>query len=334
MGDDAANLLWRDAAQPPFQAHGLVKSRQSGRFHRLPDSLIDAVSPEIAVLATHTAGGRIRFATDASAIAVRVKPLYAELAAHMPLTGTTGCDLYLDGVYAATLRPGGADGAMYEGLVQKEPVMREVLLHLPLYNGVECLSIGLAESALVRPAAPYRVQPPVLFYGSSITQGACASRPGNAYTGFLSRWLDADIINLGFSGACKGEPAMAEYIAGLSLRAVVLDYDHNAPDAGHLLRTHAPFFRILRDAQPALPVVMVSRPVAEASPDELERRDIVKATYAQAKARGDEKVWFIDGGTLLGQEDRDACTVDGSHPNDLGFYRMARAMLPVLRQAL
>jgi len=331
---DVANLHWRDATQLPFQVHGLVSSQQSGRFHRLPDRLIAAVNPDVTFLATHTAGGRIRFATDAPAIAVRVKPLYADTMPHMPLTGSAGCDLYLDGVYAATVRPDSANGAVYEGLVCKEPVMQEVLLHLPLYNGVEWITIGMQEGALVCPPVPYRIQAPVLFYGSSITQGGCASRPGNAYTGFLSRWLDTDVVNLGFSGSARGEPVVAEYISSLSLSAVVMDYDHNAPDAGHLLRTHEPFFRVLRAAQPTLPIVMVSMPAVVAAPDVRERCDILAKTYAPAKAKGDEKVWFIDGKTLLGLDDRDACTVDGSHPNDLGFYRMARTMLPVLRSAL
>ena len=101
------------------------------------------------------------------------------------------------------------------------------------------------------------------------------------------------------------------------------------------MATHEPFFRIIREAQPSLPIVLLSRPNFDADPaDGARRREVVRRTYELARAAGDKRVWFIDGQELFGTELRDACTVDGCHPNDLGFYRMYRRIRPVLEEAL
>lgn len=107
---------------------------------------------------------------------------------------------------------------------------------------------------------PYSIEKPIVFYGSSITQGGCASRPGNSYTHIICRWLDANMVNLGFSGNAKGEPEMAELISQIDMGALVMDYDHNAPDAEYLLNTHENFFKIIRSNHPYLPVIFVSKP--------------------------------------------------------------------------
>jgi hypothetical protein len=146
----------------------------------------------------------------------------------------------------------------------------------------------------------------------------------------LCRAVDAPQINLGFSGNAKGEIALAEAIAGLDLAAFVYDYDYNAPSATHLARTHEPFFLKIREKNPALPIIMMSK----CSGPDAKRRDIIKNTYQNAIDRGDRNVYFIDGSELFGEPGKDYCTVDGCHPNDLGFYQMYLRVLPVLRQAL
>ena len=132
---------------------------------------------------------------------------------------------------------------------------------------------------------------------------------------------------------------MANAIGKLKLSAFVLDYDHNAPTVEHLRATHEPFFKAVREAQPDLPVIMLSRcdypnydreKIASAN----ERREIIRRTYLNAIDSGDKKVWFIDGECLFGRDDRDACTVDNCHPNDIGFYRMYQNILPTLKTAL
>ena len=128
---------------------------------------------------------------------------------------------------------------------------------------------------------------------------------------------------------------MARYIAGLEMSAFIFDYDHNAPNVDHLRRTHEPFFRIVRQAQPQLPIVLVSKPDFDGYPDEnRERRNVILQTYANAVAAGDRHVYFVDGETLFGRGDRDMCAVDGCHPTSLGFLRMADRLEPVLRRAL
>ena len=142
------------------------------------------------------------------------------------------------------------------------------------------------------------------------------------------------LVNFGFSGSARGEPAMARLIATVDMSVFVMDYDHNAPTAGHLEQTHEPFFRIVREARPELPVVIVSSPSINANPSRwTERREIVRRTYENALSRGDTRVWFVDGETLFGTTDRDGCTVDGVHPNDLGFMRMAKAIRPPVEAA-
>ena len=146
----------------------------------------------------------------------------------------------------------------------------------------------------------------------------------------ICRALDAPLVNLGFSGNARGETAIADAIAGLELAAFVYDYDYNAPDADWLCRTHEPFFRRIRIAQPELPILLLSR----CSRPEPGRRDVVRRTFEQAVAAGDRQVRFIDGSELFQPAGEAYCTVDGCHPNDLGFYLMFRRTLPVLREML
>ena len=213
--------------------------------------------------------------------------------------------------------------------------MREWLLNLPWYGGVSKIEIGLKPGAELLAPPDHKVKHPVLFYGSSITQGGCASRPGNAYSSMLCRKLDAEQLNLGFSGCALGEISLAEAIGELELAALVIDYDHNAPSVEHLAATHEPFFQAIRRKQADLPIIMMSRCDFYASEESiLNRREIIRSTYENARRKGDSRVWFIDGENLFGTDMRDACRVDCNHPNDLGFYRMYEHILPVLQEAL
>ncbi|MBR6426308.1 MAG: hypothetical protein IKS28_00630, partial [Clostridia bacterium] len=181
--------------------------------------------------------------------------------------------------------------------------MQDLIIDFPLYNDVDKLFIGVSDKALFETPAGYGRRVPVVYYGSSITQGGCASRPGNSYQAMLSRALDCDYINLGFSGSAKGEQIIARYIAGLEMSAFVFDYDHNAPDAEHLARTHEPFFLTVREAHPDTPVIIISKPDVinvdpEAERSFAVRRDIIRKTYENALSRGDKNVYFIDGASI------------------------------------
>ena len=173
-----------------------------------------------------------------------------------------------------------------------------------------------------------------MFYGSSITAGGATSRVSNNYISLLSRWLDADYINYGFAGAALGEIEMSEFLSKIKMSAFVMDYDHNAPDAEYLKMTHEPFFRKFRSVQKKTPVLIMSRPNYSNFDDSYERREIIKQTYENARQNGDNNVYFIDGETLFGKEERHACTIDLCHPNDFGFMQMAKTIYPVLKHMI
>jgi hypothetical protein len=217
----------------------------------------------------------------------------------------------------------------------RERGLRDIELYFPLYNGVYELYIGVKEGSVLESALPYPNAKPVVFYGSSITQGGCASHAGNDYISVLSRRLNFDFINLGFSGSAKGEPVMAEYLAGLQAEVMVLDYDFNSPTEETLKQTHYPLYETIRKAQFNTPIIFMTRPNFYYDPMAcIPRRAVIHQTYLRAKEQGDHQVAFIDGETLLGKDDWFMCTVDNCHPNDLGFYRMAERVEPVLKAFL
>jgi hypothetical protein len=337
---DGHELAFVDASAAPFRLTGFPFFAEEGEFCRLPRAEIPAMNSGVQGLAWHTAGGMVRFRTDSPDVAVRLELRAPGDMNHMPRSGSSGCDLYLGTGAAKCFRKTAIPGPgvkefsslLFTGSAGE---MRDFTLNLPLYNGIRSIQVGVAPSAQVAAPTPFTVEQPILFYGSSITQGGCASRPGNAYTHILARWFDANLVNYGFSGSARGEQEMARLIARIPMRVFVYDYDHNAPSVEHLEATHAPFFATIRAARPELPVVMVSRPDFDGNlAVSRQRREIIRATYDQARTDGDSRVFFVDGETLFGTCDRDACTVDGCHPNDLGFMRMAEAVRPALAEAL
>ena len=327
------NVVFTQIDRPPFTVYGLMRDEKG--YFRIPPETAARVNEGVAALNLHTAGGRLRFSTDADRVLLRAEMRAVSLMPHFAATGSAGFDLYTDKTYRGTFVPpidlrDGFSGELYLG---KGP-MRDITIHFPLYSGVTRLWIGLPNGCAVGPAAPYRYSLPVVYYGSSITQGGCASRPGNAYQNILSRELDCDHINLGFSGSARGEKAIVDYICDLPMSVFVLDYDHNAPTPAYLAETHEPFYREIRAARPELPVVMMSRPQPNPNGDDLERREIVLRTCRNARGAGDQNVYFIDGVKMLTLFGGDSGTVDNCHPNDLGFMCMAKSLEPVLRDLL
>lgn len=324
------DIKFYSVEKPPFQLYGIFK--ENGKFRRMPESDAKKVSDGIKFLHTNTAGGRVRFVTDSSYIAIHTK-LDTECIGKMPhfaLTGSVGYDLYVDDCYKKTFVPpfDVADG--YESICEfDKKEKREITINFPLYSNVEELYIGLQEDAFLAEAKPYKITKPIVYYGSSITQGGCASRPGMAYQAIVSRELDCDFINLGFSGNAKGEDEMADYIKNLEMSVFVYDYDYNAPTVEHLEKTHERMFRKIREQQPSLPVVMMSRPKYRLTGEEKIRKSIIEATYRNALTAGDKNVYFIDGEALT-EFCKEEGTVDACHPTDLGFFSMANALTKVL----
>ena len=335
-------LAFCDVRTDPFDIYGLYTENGDGPFRRLP--YLEGVCDGVNHLSLNTAGARVRFSTNSPYVAVRVEIEDACHMAHMTLCASCGLDLYrLEGMEERYIKTFVPSGGICHGEKSftcfarigddfEEDIFLTV--NLPLYNGVKKLEIGLAPGSRIDHGAHYRDVRPVVYYGSSITQGGCASRPGNAYPAIVSRATNTDHLNLGFSGSAVGEPSMAKYIAELDMCAFVYDYDYNAWSLEHLLESHEPFFKCIREKNPTLPVIIVSAPCVVTDDDKDRRREIIRATYENALRRGDKNVYFIDGGHVFDGPFADSCTVDGVHPNDLGFYRMAQSLIPVLKRAL
>lgn len=332
------DLVWMDARQAPFVISGIRYDGQQGCFVRMPQAVADSVSEGVARLNRHTAGGRLRFRTDSSCIAIRAVMATDYLMSHITLIGQSGFDLYhrYDGseedIYYQSFKPPMGMRTGYSSAVMTDGRMAEYTINFPLYDGVKALYVALKKGASLEPATPYRYQKPVVYYGSSITQGGCASRPGNSYQAILTRRLDTDHINLGFSGSGRAEQEMVRYLSGQDMSVFVCDYDYNCLDTKHLWQTHMPLYRAVRQAQPELPIILISAPTVLKDPANFtERRAAVRATYDTAIAQGDRNVYYIDGAELFVGECWDCCTVDGVHPNDFGFYRMAMRIEQTLR---
>ena len=310
-GISRQNLQWIGRDHACVEVNGAAEVQN---FYRIAKAKASSLSPAVQCISESTAGVRLRFRTDASYIALKAVIRWPGNMSHMPHSGRTE-----------------VSGEVF--LPDRQ--LRDIILNLPLYNGVRELAVGLPEGCVLQPPSPFALPNPVVFYGSSITQGGCASRPGNMYPSIVCRELNLDLYDLGFSGSAKGEPEMADYIAGVEMAALVMDYDYNADTVEWLEATHEPFFRRIRQSQPTLPVIFMSKPNVD---NEREvsalRREVIYRTFERARASGDCHVWMIDGADLFGTGFRDCCTVDGCHPNDLGFLRMAETVLPVLCKAL
>ncbi len=339
------DLVWFDVLEPPFAVYGVYFDKAQDRFVRMPADVAASVSEGVASLAIKTAGGRVKFRTDSPYIAIKADMDNSALMSHMPLTGQSGFDLCRKteqgDVFFRTFMPPMGMKEGYSSGLWTDGKAYDYTINFPLYDRVKHLYVAFKKSAHLEAAAPYAHEKPVVYYGSSITQGGCASRPGNAYQAIISRRLDVDHINLGFSGCARGEEAMVAYLASLDMSVFVCDYDHNAPNAQHLADTLPPLYRAVRAAHPDLPIVLVSatdillkgndRPWCD---EWVDRFEIVKKTYEQGIAAGDKNLYFVPGADLFAGECWDACTVDGTHPNDLGFYRMAMGLEKVIRPLL
>lgn len=330
-----------DATEEPIKVFGLPLLYETGEWRELPKKLTDEV-PTIRFYGDLVTGARIGFSTNARNFTLRCRvKMQFENEATSWLFGT-GFNVYA-GERSKSRYLGYLSVKEYsfEWLnIEKEfckgsNEMEDIIIYLGPQVYIERCEIIVDSDATVKEPTPYRYPKPVVFYGSSITAGGAASRAGNSYVALLSRWLDTDYINYGFPGNARGELPVAEYIKNIDMSVFVFDYDHNAPTPEHLRRTHKPFFDVIRKYKPDLPIILMTRPCGDADIEDMEeRRRVVLDTYEGAVAAGDKNVYFVDGKEMLGKEERHACTIDLTHPTDLGFMRMAKYVLPTLKKAL
>jgi len=333
-------VAWCDVQQWGVEGRGWTETKRY--FDRLPAKAEGVVRPPVWSLSRHSAGMCVRFATDATEISARYELLSAKLGMpHMPPTGVSGLDLYAQDDqgtwrWVAVTRPDAqAVKATFASSIP--PGRRNYMVYLPLYNGVESLEIGVPADAAFEPVPP-RSDKPIVYYGTSIAHGACASRPGMAFPSILGRRLDRPVVNLAFSGNGRMDPEVVDLLAELDAAVYCIDCLPNMQGPEVAERTE-PLVHALRKARSQTPIVLIEdRTYTNAwlLPSARQRhaasRAALKAAYEKLKAEGVEGLHYVEGEHLLGDDDEGA--TDGSHPSDLGMMRMADALEPVLRPIL
>jgi hypothetical protein len=333
-------LRWIDASA--LDIEGRAFTDRAAPFDRLPGRAETLVRKQVWDLSRHAAGMAVRFWTDAPRIEARWTLTSDRLEMpHMPASGVSGLDLYVrteSGLrWVSATRPNKKQNqARLLGLRDKTDEPREYTLYLPLYNGVESLEIGVSADASFEGAA---ARPkPIVFYGTSITHGASASRPGACHVAILGRRLDLPVVNLGFSGQGRMDAELADLLAEIDAAVYVVDCLPNMTPALVAERAE-PFLRKLRSLKPDTPVLMVEDRTFAQAPfvpgrlaEHAARRRPLRKAFEVLRAEGGAPIGYLEGHTLLGEDGDD--TVDGSHPSDLGFWRQANAFEPALRALL
>ena len=341
--DESIPLTWYDVRQAPFEIYGLYRPATEAVFRRIPAEVGRVTSEKVDKLGQECPGGRVRFSTDSPYIAIRARFRAVGRSSHMTMVSTAGFDLYCDGEWGSRyIREFRMPHDMHDRYAQiihlPEGGLRAYTMHMPIHSVVEKLEIGLQPGAVLKPGAKYRPLAPMVIYGSSIVHGVAASRPGLCYTNILSRTLQVDHINMGFSGAAKGEMNLARYMAQLPMSVFVSDYDHNSPDPEALHCTHFAIYETVREKNGQVPYIMVTRPnywtAIEQRDAVLERRDVILESYLRARQAGDRQVYLIDGMSFFADAHMYDYTVDHVHPNDAGFLRMAEVIGAMVRFAL
>ncbi|MCE5251490.1 SGNH/GDSL hydrolase family protein [bacterium] len=338
------STLWYDIRNLDVEGRGWTDTKAF--YDRLPSKAEGVVREPVWNLSRHSAGICVRFITDAKSISARWTLTSESLAMpHMPATGVSGLDLYVRMEYGqwrwlANGRPTEYPTNTAQLAANLPPGKREYMLYLPLYNGVSAVEIGIPKDAGLAKAdsrGPGRDKP-IVFYGTSITQGGCASRPGMVHTAILGRWLNYPVINLGFSGNGRMEPEMADLFAELDPSVYVLDCLPNMV-ADEITERVEPFVRTLRKTHPDTPILFVedrtypnSFLVESNKKRNTENRAAYQKAFARLVASGVRNLYYLPGEQLLSEDGED--TVDGSHPTDLGFMHQAEALYKALAPIL
>ncbi|MFG0266856.1 MAG: SGNH/GDSL hydrolase family protein [Rhodopirellula sp. JB055] len=334
-------VAWYDIAKQNIEGRILPEQDRERWFDRFPKSADGSVTSNVWNLSRHSAGMMVRFKTDATAIHIHYKLMRGALAMpHMPATGVSGVDLYArdgngDWRWVQVTRPTSqvVKTLLVDGLA---PGTREYAAYLPLYNGVEYLKFGVSpENSFEQLTSREK---PIVFYGTSITHGACASRPGMVHTGILGRRFDQPVVNLGFSGNGKMDPEVGNYLIQIDAAVYVIDCLPNM-NAAMVADRCIPLVKQIRAAKPHTPIVLVEDrrntnswilPARDAH--HTANHEALQAAYKSLLADGVTGLHYIAGDELYGT-DGDGAT-DGSHASDLGFMRQADVFEPVLRKAM
>lgn len=333
---------------PPLRVSGFPFASPGECLRRLPDD--QHLSQGVRFLSPHTSGGRIDFRSNTRHLCVKVKLRSSSHMYHMPDVGSAGFDLYMGEPDKAVMigisrfENGSDEYTSYLHIYELPGKMENFLINMPLYSGIEALEIGIDPDAELLPPAPWKDDRPMVFYGTSITQGGCASRPGMSYTNILGRRFNMPSLNFGFSGNGKGEPEVAEYLAQIPDPALyLLDYEPNAQPEG-VRKTLKEFIDILRNAHPDTPIFVMSslrfnREIPITGDPDIQVPVLAGSAAFQRnevnrrRRAGDKNIHFINGGKIAGK-DWHEFSVDGCHQTDLGFYIIANQLEKILKKVL
>ncbi len=331
---------WYDVKE--FGVEGKGWSETKKYFDRLPAKAEGFVRDQVWNLSRDSAGMCFRFVSDSPNIYVRYELSRESLSmTHMAATGHSGVDLYAqDGMgidrWVAVVRPGKQkmDTTLAKDLA---PGSRRYTLYLPLRNGVESLEIGVVRGQSFTALSP-RNEKPIVFYGTSIMHGACASRPGMAFPSILGRRLRRPIINLGFAGNGRMEIEVGSLLVELNPCVFVIDCLPNMNESTVSQRA-VPLVKKIRETHEKTPILLVedrsftsTRFFPARKQRHQKNRIALKNAFKELQNLGIKNIFYLDGDNLLGQ-DGEAAT-DGSHPSDLGMVRYADAYEPALRAIL
>jgi len=330
--DPDGKTLWFDGKEFALEGKGWNDTELF--YDRLPAKAKGKVPGNVWGLGRNSAGLCVRFTTDAGSIKVRwtltdtgIKMGGSVLATpHQPATGVSGIDVYSKNSEGQWQFINNGRPLDIENTRGFDPIRgSETLLYLPLYNGVKSLKIGIPKDNKISSVTRLKDSKPIVFYGTSITQGGCASRPGMAYTAIVGRRLDRPVINLGFSGCGRMEIEMAELIGELDPVVFVLDCLWNM-DGKMMQERMEPFVRKLRELRPLTPILLMDKSsfLKSARPPKGNA-----SWFNQLTAAGLTNIHYLSSENMLGDDSEG--TVDGVHPNDLGMMRMAEAVIPSLR---
>ncbi|MEA4822781.1 MAG: SGNH/GDSL hydrolase family protein [Clostridiaceae bacterium] len=337
---------WYSPTIAPFVLEGFPFFQKEGLYRRLSVNPPYTLPSGVETLAWHTAGGQIRFRATFRTLRIHAALLGSNNMDHMPATGQCGFDVYLAETgaprYYATARfDPRAD--YYESPLVELPATQtlEVVINFPLYQGVREVRLGFDADAAVAAPTPRALPGRIVVYGTSITQGGCATRPGMAYTNILSRRLNAEVVNLGFSGSGQCEPEAAYAVRDVEKIALYIhDAEANVGSFEDIASRYPRFLRIFRETHPDTPILIPTKiPYAkelfhpEMRTNRLRKKELQRSIVEQFCAEGDENIYFLDGETLY-----PGCfeeyAVDGVHATDLGFLKMAEGFEPVIRDIL
>lgn len=305
-------------------------------LRRLPARLKESFRTPVWNLAQSPSGGRIRFRTDSLSVGLVAESPDASAMHHMTSVGQNGFDIYVDGEYLNSAWPDKDRKIAKTWAVGRERKLRDITLYLPLYKPVTVKEIAVDVGAKLEAPVPFALPKPVVHYGSSITQGGCASNAGASCQALVSRWLNVDFVNLGFSGNGLGEPAVAEAIAEIDASCYVLDFWGN-PTPEVYEAALPPFVDILRKKHPSTPILVTSpfyfpgESLGGGLADAQNRKRKIARSFVEG--RKDPQIFFVDGLEMLSREQA-VGLVDGVHANTLGFWFNAKGLEPHLRRAL